>query len=226
MPAPSDHFVMYFFARACLLGALFVAPAARAEDTEAAIKRTFVTGWIDAINSKDPKQIKRFLHPQVQACTVGPGREFFDFALGQEARNAPIGQYNITKIAPISGPPPAFLPPDTFTYPVQPTHEINLTFGTTVLIRYLAAAKGVWYQVYPCPNQKGIAFMHEQMAKGNEQQMRAKKLAAEIKDPLRGELTTLMKQSKLNEATRKYQMATGEKDFTIAVMVMKLLAPR
>jgi len=216
---------MHKFASACLLGSLLIGPA-RAEDTEAAIKRTFVSGWIAAINTKDPARIKRFLHPQLQACMAGPAREFFDFALGQEARNAPIGQYNVTKIAAISGPPPAFLPPDTFTYPVQPTHEIQLSFGTTVLIRYLASANGAWYEVYPCPNQKGVAFIHEQMSKGAEQQQRAKKLLGDLKDPLRSELAALLKQSKLNEATRKYQMATGEKDFTIAVMVMKLLAPR
>ena len=216
---------MHRFASACLLGSLLIG-AARAEDTEAAIKRTFVSGWIAAINTKDPARIKRFLHPQLQACMAGPAREFFDFALGQEARNAPIGQYNVTKIAAISGPPPAFLPPDTFTYPVQPTHEIQLSFGTTVLIRYLAVAQGSWYEVYPCPNQKGVAFIHEQMSKGAEQQQRARKLLGDLKDPLRSQLAALLKQSKLNEATRKYQMATGEKDFTIAVMVMKLLAPR
>jgi hypothetical protein len=213
------------FASACLLGSLLLG-AARAEDPEAAIKRTFVTGWIAAINTKDPARIKRFLHPQLQPCMAGSAREFFDFALGQEARNAPIGQYNVTKISAISGPPPAFLPPDTFTYPVQPTHEIQLSFGTTVLIRYLASANGAWYEVYPCPNQKGVAFIHEQMSKGAEQQQRARKLLSDLKDPLRSELAALLKQSKLNEATRKYQMATGEKDFTIAVMVMKLLAPR
>lgn len=216
---------MHRFASACLLGSLLLGTA-RAEDTEAAIKRTFVSGWIAAINSKDPARIKRFLHPQVQACMAGPAREFFDFALGQEARNAPIGEYNVTKISAISGPPPAFLPPDTFTYPVQPTHEIQLSFGTTVLIRYLAVAQGSWYEVYPCPNQKGVAFIHEQMAKGAEQQQRARKLLGDLKDPLRSELAALLKQSKLNEATRKYQMATGEKDFTIAVMVMKLLSPK
>ena len=213
------------FASACLLCSVVIV-AARAEDTEAAIKRTFVSGWIAAINTKDPARIKGFLHPQVQACMAGPAREFFDFALGQEARNAPIGQYNVTKIAAISGPPPAFLPPDTFTYPVQPTHEIQLSFGTTVLIRYLAVAQGSWYEVYPCPNQKGVAFIHEQMSKGAEQQQRARKLLGDLKDPLRSQLAALLKQSKLNEATRKYQMATGEKDFTIAVMVMKLLSPR
>ncbi|HEV8145878.1 MAG TPA: hypothetical protein VGP79_05840 [Bryobacteraceae bacterium] len=216
---------MYEFARACLLSALVIG-AAHAEDTEAAIKRTFVIGWVDAINTKDPARIKRFLHPQLQACMAGAAHEFFDFAINQEARNAPIGQYTVTKISAISGPPPAFLPPDTFTYPVQPSHELQLSFGSTVLIRYLAAAKGSWYEVYPCPNQKGVAFIHEQMAKGAEQQQRARKLLNDLKDPLRSELAALLKQSKLNEATRKYQMATGEKDFTIAVMVMKLLSPR
>jgi len=212
------------FAQTCLLSVSLIA-AARAEDVEAAIKRTFVTGWINAINSKDPARIKRFLHPQVQACTTGPGSEFFDFALRQEARNAPVGQYNVTKIAPIAGPPPAFLPPDTYTYPVQPTHELNLDFGNTVLIRYLAPANGSWYEVYPCPNAKGIAYLHEQMAKRTEQQNRAQKLLGELKDPLRSELAALMKQSKLNEAAKKYQQSTGEQDFTMAVMVMKLLTP-
>src|ERR1051325_7900973 len=100
--------------------------AAHADDAEAAIKRTFVAGWIEAVNSKDPAQVKRFLHPQLQTCAAGPAREFFDFARKQEVRNAPIANYNITKLAPITGAPPAFLPPGTFNYTVQPTHEIQI----------------------------------------------------------------------------------------------------
>ncbi len=221
--------VMARLAQTCLLSVCLIA-AARAEDAQAAIQRTFVTGWIAAINStasnsKDPARVQRFLHPQVQACINGASREFFDYVLERETRYAPIGKYSITKIAPMSEAPPEFLPGDSFVYPVKPVYELNLDIGSTVLIRYLAPANGSWYEVYPCPNAKGIVFMHEQMAKGAEQQLRAQKLFSELRDPLRAELITLLKQSRRIEAVNRYQQSTGEQDMAIAMAVMKLLLP-
>ena len=212
------------FAQVCLLSTLLLATA-RAEDAEAAIKRTFVSGWIAAINSKDAARLQRFLHPQVQACINGATREFFDYVLSREAGYAPIGKYSVTKLAAVTGPPMELLPADRFPYPVQPTYEIQIDCGATILIRYLAAEKGTWYEVLPCPNAQGIAFMHEQIAKGAEQQVRARKLFSELKDPLRAELVTLLKQSRRVEAVNRYQQATGEQDVAIAMAVMKLLMP-
>src|SRR5260221_3723986 len=122
------------FAKVCLLSALVVA-AARAEDAEAAIQRTFVTGWIAAINStagncKDTARIQRFLHPQVRACINASSQEFFDSVLSREAQRAPIGKYTITKLAPMNEAPPEFLPGDGFVYPVKPTYELNLDIGS------------------------------------------------------------------------------------------------
>ena len=112
-------------------------------------------------------------------------REYFNFGIANDVRGAKRN-YQITKLAPWKGPPPLWtLPADGFSYLVQPIYELNLQFdqSNTVLIRYLAEANGAWYEVEPCPNEKGIAFIRERIARGNQQRKRAAELAAKLKDP-------------------------------------------
>ena len=73
----------------------------------------------------------------------------------------PEARIHLWSGAPVESAPS--FPPDIFTYPVQPTHEIQVEIGNTTLIRYLAAVNGKWYEVYPCPTEKGIALIHQQI---------------------------------------------------------------
>ena len=146
-----------------------LADHAFAADVETTIRTTFVTPWIRALTSGQPEVLKRLLHPKVQACMNDETREYLNAGIEDEFRGAKA-DYEITKLAPWNGPPPLFtLPADSFFYPVPPTYELNLQLGQnhTVIIRYLAQTKGAWFEVEPCPNEKGIAFMRDRVALGN-----------------------------------------------------------
>ncbi|HEY2017314.1 MAG TPA: hypothetical protein VGH38_27605, partial [Bryobacteraceae bacterium] len=208
-----------------LLSALVVGEILAA-DPEAAIRRTFIQPWVQAIATGQTTGLKKLLHPKVQACMNDRTREYFDYLAAKQS--SARGNYRITKLEPFKGAAPLFmLPADGFSYPVQPTYEVNIDFeqANTTMVRYLAEANGSWYEVQPCPNEKGIAFMHEAIAKRDEQRKRVAQLAAELKEPLRGELIAMLKQHRLRDAAKRYQEATGLDDLTIAVMVVNTLDP-
>ena len=204
-----------------------VAGRVPAADVETAIRTTFVRPWIEAVRSNDRTRIDQFTHPKVRACRNEETREYFEFRPADELSGAKAA-YHITKLAPWNGPGPLWtLPADGFSYPVQPTYELNLQFegSNTVVIRYLAPNNGAWYSVEPCPNEKGMAYFRTQQAEGKAQKKRAAELVVQLKDPLLSELKTMLKQHRLMEAAKRYQAATGLEDFTTAVLVMNELDP-
>jgi hypothetical protein len=209
---------------ACLAISATIAARMFGAADDAAIQSTFVKPWIEALRSKDAAKIQRFYHPQVLACANAATKQYFDSILDREANSAVAGAYHVTRIAPLKGPPPAFLPEDSFSYPVQPTYEVQIQFDQSdvVFIRYLAPANGNWFEVFPCPNEKGVAFVRKQIADGIEQQKRSNQLVSELKEPLLSELKALLAQQRKLEAVKKYQAASGV-DLTTAVTVIKAL---
>ena len=195
---------------------------------ETAIQNTFVKQWVEALRSKDTTQIVSFLHAAVRTCMSDPGtKDFFENTLEHQAHTPPpAGAYHITKLGPMQGPPPAFLPEEGFPYPVRPTYELEIQFDQNnqvlVFAQFLAPVNGSWYYVIPCPNEKGMAFFRDQAVKGAEQKKRAAELLADLKDPLRSELNDLLRQQQKIDAIHKYQAAAGV-DLTTAVGVINAL---
>jgi hypothetical protein len=212
--------------RQLALVTVLFAGAGWAADVETAINTTFLQPWIGSIRANQPLN-PQFLHPRVRACINERTREYFDSISSNSVGGTTAG-YHITKLAAWQGPGPLWtLPPDGFSYPVEPTYELHLKFdkSNTELVRYLAPAGKAWYMVLPCPNEKGIAFVHENALKAKAQKEQAAKLVAELKEPLRGELLALLKQRRLLEAVKFYQKTTGQQDFTLAVMVINAIDP-
>ena len=195
-----------------------------AASDDAAIQSTFVKPWIEALRSKDRTRIERFYHPAVRACINPNTKEFFDFALDREVDKGHAGPYHVSKLAPMQNPPPTFLPEEDVSYPVRPTYELQVDFDQSNLsmIRFLAPSNGSWYEVVPCPNEKGMAYFREQRKKGAEQEKKTTQLLADLKDPLRGELRDLLRRERKIDAIKKYQAATSA-DLTTAVMVINAL---
>ncbi len=201
----------------------FAASASAASD-EAAIQNTFVKPWIAAMQSKDKAAMERLYHPAVRACMNPATKEFFDFVLEREVQDAAAGAYHVAKITPMQQPAPTFLPEEDVKYPVRPAYEVQIAVEHSDLtyIRFLAPANGSWYEVYPCPNQKGMAYLREQQKEGAEQRKKVAQLAAGLKDPLRSELKDLLRQERKIDAVKKYQAAASV-DLTTAVLVMDAL---
>ncbi len=197
----------------------------KAADPPAAIRATFIEPWAAALKARDPVKLKPFLHPAVAACETDANREYFDSVLAQGGDLTASGAYRISKLAPVAGPAPLFGMEDGFAYPIQPVYELQLQFEGVILIRYLAPDHGSWYEVFPCPNEKGMAMFHKAAADREQQRQKFAQLAAELKDPLLAELKTLLGQGRKIDAIHAYQQATGA-DLTTAHGVVELVDQR
>jgi hypothetical protein len=202
---------------------VIVAPAFGASD-EAAIQSMFVKPWIEAVRSNDRARMEQLFHPLVRACINASTKPFFDFVLDNEAHSGGAGPYKVTKISPLQGPPPALLPGDGFPYPVEPTYEVQIEFekSNLISIHFLALSNGSWFEAFPCPSEKGMAFMRQKSAEGAEHEKKAAQLLADLKDPLRSELKDLLRQQRKIDAIQKYQAASSM-DLTTAVAVINAL---
>lgn len=185
---------------------MLLAARVLAADAEAAIRTTLVEPCLQAVRTND-KALARFLHPQVRACINDRTREYFES--GDLLKpNGLTPKHRIAKLTPQSGPGNLFFrPEDGFTYPVRPAYELILEAGQennqiVQIIRYLAPSGGSWYFVEPCPNEKGMAFFHESLAKAAEQRRQVEVLVAQLKDPLLSELKDLLKQHRKIDAVK------------------------
>ncbi len=203
-------------------GGFAASPSAASDD--AAIQNTFVKPWIAAMQSKDKAAMERLYHPAVRACMNRATKEFFDFLADREMQDAAAGAYHSSKIAPLQQIAPTFLPEGDVRYPVTPAYQVQIDVEHSDLTytRFLAPSNGSWYEVYPCPNEKGMAYLREQQKQGAEQRKKVAQLAAGLKDPLRSELKDLLRQQRKIDAVKKYQTAT-KVDLTTSVLVMDAL---
>jgi len=158
----------------------------------------------------------------VVACQTEANREYFDSVLAQGGDWMAKGAYRIAKLAPVEGPAPLFGMEEGFAYPIQPTYELQLNFEGLVMVRFLAPDHGSWYEVFPCPNDKGMAMFHKAAIDREQQRQKFAQLAAELKDPLRGELKALLAKGQKIDAIHAYQNATGA-DLTTAHGVIELI---
>jgi hypothetical protein len=202
----------------------FLASQALAADPEAEIRKTFLEPWVQALPSNDPEKLAPFLHPKVLECRTAQSKEYFDYLLTQESRFDPKLGYRVTKLTAIQGPPGDLPTAAAFRLPIQPTYELQLDIGDTALVRYLASSDGSWYEVFPCPNDKGIALTHEVILRRTEQENRTRQLVSEIKAPLLPELQDLIRQQRINDAIQRYRAATGA-DLTTAHDVIEMMRP-
>ncbi len=203
---------------------VLLAGSALASSDEAAIQNTFVKPWVEALRSKDKAGLERLFHPAVRACINSTTQEFFDIGIERLMDPVRSGPYRITKLAPMTGPFPAFLPEDGFHAPVQPAYDLNVQFDQSdeVMAIFLAPSNGGWYEVFPCPNEKGMAYFRQTLVDYAAAQEKAAQLAASLKDPLRSELKELLRQQQNMQVIQKIRDATGA-DTGMAMRVMNLL---
>ena len=206
--------------------ALLAGSAFGATPDETAIQNTFVKPWIEALRSRDKARMVSFLHPAVRTCMEDAStKDYWDYALDFQLHSAvPAGEYHITRLRPMQGPVPTFMPEEDAAYPVRPTYELQIDFeqSNLLLVQFLAPVNGTWYDLVPCPNEKGMAYFRRQMVEGAQQKKRAAELLADLKDPLRSELNDLLRQQQKIDAIHKYQAAAGV-DLTTAVGVINAL---
>ena len=173
----------------------------------------FAKAYLAAVTGSDIELYKRLLHPATRAClnteTAAFFQTVFDRRVGRKAPNAKLSVETL---------PAKFAMFDAFAtqgmvYAVRPTHAFYIDLVSTQtkdesIIAFSALDHGVWYEVLPCPTAKALDDMKQAQATRAVEMVKARQLAASLKEPLRGEILALVKQDRRMRAATRYADAT------------------
>ena len=206
---------------AFLCGAAFNLPAQDAPvppDVKA-----FAAQYVAAFNSKDLARFKALQLPQSLACITPENEDVYDWLLKAQMRDHVPPHYRVS-LVPVSEQN-LQAAANEMSFPVKPEHELHIDYeypetrdgGTIVL--WIARQNGRWMGDAPCMTDQAIADFRANAA----EREKYKKLAEEIKDPLRSELMAMLRVQKIGEAEERYRKATGA-DMKTSVLVVNALA--
>ena len=185
---------------------------------------SFAREIVEAIRSKNQDRRMAALHPKSRACINGTTQPYFDWIFTRQFRYQLPAKFKVSS-SPLTGSIDPL--PDKSAYPVTPTHQVQIDFTTSPFsstsIVVLATQDGKrWYEVLPCPTPETLVGVKKSSAESDRQNQRIQELAANLTEPLRAELLTLLKTGRRVDAIRKYASATGE-ELVIAKGVVELL---
>jgi hypothetical protein len=189
--------------------------------------RRFAEQYAAAARGRDVERYRRLVHPQSLACFTAENRDFFDDWTARAFRWKRDSPYRIVAVRLLGKGAPPSAPPTMATYPVPPTHQIqiDLEMGPTraaSLVAEIASSGGTWLQVVPCPTAEGLASFRSAKQTSAAQEARARTLARGLAPALRAELTDLLKSGHRLDAMRRYAEASSE-ELTMARRVIDVL---
>ena len=189
-------------------------------------QQAFVERYVDAVRAKDVGRLRALVHPRSLACIQPDTAAFFDDVFASRTRHPTAVQY-AASVQPIA-PGQALMMEGDVTYPVRPTHwiQIDLAPGATsgaILMVQVVLERGAWLEVLPCPTPATLAKYRAAKATASTQEQRARELLANLKDPLRAELRQLLRDGRKVSAIMRYNQEAGE-DLTVARRVIELLS--
>ncbi len=156
--------------------------------------------------------IVALLHPATRACMDEASGDFFDTMLANELKRPIPDAYRLT-VTPVADDQ-TLLMAGLLAYPVRPSHTLQIDFedgaysGTTI-IRYAIDDGGAWHTVIGCPTPEAVAMFRDARAQAEEQEARARELAAQAPPALRMEIEALMTEGRRVAAIKRYAEAAG-----------------
>jgi hypothetical protein len=182
--------------------------------------RDFASDYVAAINAKDSAKLWSFLTPETRSCVNPANKDVYDLLFNIQFDDAIPPNYLLV-LAPVSEANlKSFAESQFFAIPPENQLQINYQVGDDAesLILWLVHQNGRLYADQPCATVEFIIrYRVEAAARAH-----IKDLAAEIQDPLRTELLTLVAQKKRSAAIARYKAATTC-DMRTAMLVITTL---
>lgn len=174
---------------------------------------SFLRQWATAIEEKDPRGLKKLIHPEIIAAFSDKNRDFFDYILSHELLLPLTGEYRVEDITPYTADLSPLLA-DVFDYPVTPAYRLKIAYtapgGETIrAVRDLVRDNGSWYLVYPVPDRKSLLMFRDSKAAELKEKELAALLYRKLDDALKIEMEELATAGKLEEAALLYSRRTG-----------------
>ena len=185
----------------------------------------FIAKYIATVNAHDVEQLKRLVHPKCLACINNENQDYFHDYFSREIKESIPNNYKITNIRPISTVEPLLMP-EAFSYPVRPTHWVQIDFARGAydfksILRQIVRVEDAWFMVVPCPTPNTVKRFRQAKIAKEKQKERAKVLFGKLNDPLFSELKQLLEEGKKVQAWKRYSSVTGES----LSMAKEVLAP-
>lgn len=134
-------------------------PQVAAASAEAALAEAFIS----AVNTDDQQKLQALLHSQCRAHITAENQGFFDVAFDRDLAQTVPAEHKWGFVPVPEGP---LLLSDAFTFPVRPTHQLQITFGDDPekperFTHYVARDGERWALVIPYPTDEALAKMRE-----------------------------------------------------------------
>jgi hypothetical protein len=160
------------------------------------------------------------------ACVTPASKEYDDLALAARIRD-PIPTNYEFKTTPLEETEVKSI--ESYArFPLRPTLRLQIDYNEGedhgVVLLYLLQEKSRWYQVEPCPTEQTLKEFKEDEPARKARVAKTLALVADIKEPLRSELKTMLREHKSMTATKRYQEASGQ-DYQTCMMVIYELTP-
>ncbi|MFQ6078437.1 MAG: hypothetical protein ACE5NJ_04780, partial [Thermodesulfobacteriota bacterium] len=186
----------------------------------------FISEYVAAINARDILKLKRLVHPECLACITDQNHDYYEDYFSREIEEEIPGNYKISNIKPIGKDEPLLMS-EAFSYPVRPTHWVQIDFQRgpydfASVLRQIVKLNEAWFLVVPCPTPNTVKQFREAKVAGKKQKERAKALFKKLRDPLLSELKELLKEGKKIQAWKRYSSETKE-SLSMAKEVLLLL---
>lgn len=184
--------------------------------------KAFAAQYVAVFNSKDTPKLEALNVPESLACVTPANRDVYDSLLSMQMRDEIPPKYTLT-LSPVNESNLKALE-NTAYFPVKPERELSIDYqypgtndGGQVMI-WLVRRNGRWMGDFPCMTDAEIKHYRENASA----RAHYKEMADAIKEPLRSELLTMLRQHKSGEASTRYQQATGS-DMRTAMLVVNAL---
>jgi hypothetical protein len=186
----------------------------------------FIKEYVAAVNAKDVEKLKRLVHPKCLVCINNENRDYYHDYFSSEIKESIPDNYKIGNVKSIGKDEPVLMP-EAFSYPVRPTHWVQVDFergpyDSTSILRQIVKLNDTWFMVVPCPTPNTVKQFRGAKIRREKRKERAKALFKELKDPLLSELKELLKEGKKIQAWKRYRAETGE-SLSMAKEVLLLL---
>ena len=209
----------------CLTIATLFAYAFAAEPDQ----KQFISDYVAAVNGQDIDGLKRLVHPKYLACINNENQAYFHDYFSREIKESIPNNYKIAKITQIGNAEPLLMA-EAFSYPVRPTHWVQIDFARSAydsksILQQIVKVEDAWFMVVPCPTPDTVRRFRQAKIAKETQKERAKVLFGKLNDPLLSELKQLLEEGKKVQAWKRYSSVTGE-SLSMAKGVLALLNVR
>jgi len=184
--------------------------------------KAFAAEYVAAWNAKDQGRLMSLGGAQSRACITPENKAVYDELMRAQWRH-PITPGYMLMLMPVNEGNLKALAADAY-FPVKPERELHIDWqyansnDSDGVVLWLVQQNGRWIADFPCMTAHGIQEYRDDAA----DREKYKKMAAGIKEPLRGELLGMLRKHQMGEAEERYKAATGC-DMKTAMLVVNAL---